>query len=148
MLRVGLTLARVLIPLQILVGDLHGLNTLEHQPEKIAAMEGVWETERGAPLLLFAMPDERARAATSFEIGIPKLASLILTHDSDGEIKGLNEFDGAHPPVAPLFCAFRVMVGIGMLMLATSWLGWWLLRRARLAARSAAAARCCGCWPA
>ena len=77
-LRVGLTLAAVLIPLQIFVGDQHGLNTLEHQPQKIAAMEGVWQTERGAPLLLFAMPDDAARE-NHFEIAIPKLASLILT---------------------------------------------------------------------
>jgi cytochrome bd ubiquinol oxidase subunit I len=127
-LRTGLTLGAVLIPLQILAGDLHGLNTLEHQPQKIAAMEGVWQTERGAPLLLFAWPDEAARE-NRFEIGIPKGASLILTHELDGEIRGLNEFVGAHPPVAPLFWGFRVMVGTGMLMLVASWSGWWLLRR-------------------
>jgi len=127
-LRVGLTLAALLIPVQIFVGDLHGLNTLEHQPQKIAAMEGVWQTERGAPLLLFAIPDERARTNHA-EIGIPKLASLILKHDADGEIRGLDEFKGAHPPVAPLFFAFRIMVGVGVLMLAVSWVGWWLYRR-------------------
>jgi cytochrome d ubiquinol oxidase subunit I len=129
-LRTGLTLAALLIPLQIFVGDLHGLNTLKHQPQKVAAMEGVWETERGAPLLLFAWPDEEARE-NRFEIGIPRLASLILTHELDGEIRGLNEFRGAHPPVAPVFWAFRTMVGTGMLMLGASWLGWWLYRRAR-----------------
>lgn len=129
-LRVGLTLAALLIPLQMMVGDAHGLNTLKHQPQKIAAMEGVWETERGAPLLLFAIPDDRART-NHFEIGIPRLASLILTHETDGEIKGLNEFQGAHPPVLPVFWAFRVMVGMGVLMLATAWLGWWLARRAQ-----------------
>ena len=86
-----LTLAALLIPLQIFVGDLHGLNTLEHQPQKVAAMEGVWETQRGAPLLLFALPDDEQRT-NHFEIGIPKLASWILTHSADGEIKGLNEF--------------------------------------------------------
>ena len=128
-LRVGLTLAALVIPLQIFVGDLHGLNTLKHQPQKIAAMEGVWQTERGAPLLLFAVPDAKART-NHFEIAVPKIASLILTHELDGEIKGLNEFPDAHPPVAPVFFAFRVMVGMGMLMLATSWLGWWLCRRA------------------
>jgi cytochrome d ubiquinol oxidase subunit I len=129
-LRVGLTLAALLIPLQIFVGDLHGLNTLKHQPQKIAAMEGVWKTERGAPLLLFAWPDETTRS-NHFELGIPRLASLILTHDADGEIRGLNEFVGAHPPVAPVFWAFRVMVGTGLLMLAASWLGLWLYRRSR-----------------
>ncbi|MEP7294563.1 MAG: cytochrome ubiquinol oxidase subunit I [Burkholderiales bacterium] len=129
-LRVGLTLAAVLIPVQIVVGDAHGLNTLEHQPAKIAAMEGVWETERGAPLLLFAVPDA-AQRINHFEIKLPKLASLILTHDIDGEIKGLNSFGDAHPPALPLFFAFRIMVGMGVLMLATSWLGWWLYRRAK-----------------
>ena len=92
-------------------------------------MEGVWETERGAPLLLFAWPDE-AKRSNRFEIAVPKLASLILTHDLEGEIKGLNEFPNAHPPVAPLFWGFRVMVGTGLLMLASSWLGLLLLRRA------------------
>ncbi len=127
-LRAGLTLGAVLIPLQILAGDLHGLNTLKHQPQKVAAMEGVWQTERGAPLLLFAVPDEAERR-NHLEIGIPKLASLILTHDADGEIRGLDEFKGAHPPVAPVFYGFRLMVGTGMLMLAFSWAGLWLYRR-------------------
>jgi cytochrome d ubiquinol oxidase subunit I len=129
-LRVGLTLAALLIPVQIFVGDQHGLNTLEHQPAKIAAMEGVWETERGAPLLLFAIPDKTTRS-NHFEIAIPKLASLILTHTADGEIKGMNSFGDAHPPPLPLFFAFRIMVGMGVLMLATSWFGWWCYRRAR-----------------
>jgi cytochrome d ubiquinol oxidase subunit I len=127
-LRTGLTLGALLIPLQILVGDLHGLNTLHHQPQKVAAMEGVWQTGRGAPLLLFAWPDEATRS-NHFEIAVPKVASFILTHDFDGEIRGLNEFKGAHPPVAPVFFGFRVMVGTGMLMLASSWLGLWLYRQ-------------------
>jgi cytochrome bd ubiquinol oxidase subunit I len=131
-MRFGLTAAALLVPVQILVGDLHGLNTLEHQPQKIAAMEGIWETERGAPLLLFALPDEERRS-NHFEIGIPKGASLILKHDPDGEIRGLNEFRDergvTHPPVAPLFFGFRIMVGTGMAMLAVAWLGCWLLRR-------------------
>jgi cytochrome d ubiquinol oxidase subunit I len=133
-LRFGLTLGSVLIPLQILAGDLHGLNTLQHQPAKVAAMEGIWQTERGAPLLLFAVPDEEQRA-NRMEIGIPNLASLILTHEWDGELKGLDEFKGArgweHPPVAPVFYAFRVMVGVGVLMLVLGWAGLWLLRRRR-----------------
>ena len=127
-LRTGLTLGAVLIPLQILVGDLHGLNTLEHQPQKIAAMEGIWETERGAPLLLFALPDETTRS-NHLAIGIPRGASLILKHDANGELQGLNDFVGEHPPVAPLFFGFRIMVGVGLLMLATSWAGLWLYRR-------------------
>jgi cytochrome d ubiquinol oxidase subunit I len=129
-MRVGLTLAAVLVPVQIVVGDMHGLNTLKHQPAKIAAMEGVWETARGVPLLLFAIPDAESRS-NRFEIAVPKGASLILTHEADGEIRGLNDFAGAHPPPLPMFFAFRIMVGMGMLMLATSWLGWWLYRRAR-----------------
>jgi cytochrome d ubiquinol oxidase subunit I len=128
-LRVGLTLAALVIPLQMFVGDQHGLNTLKHQPQKIAAIEAIWHTERGAPLLLFAWPDE-ARQRHHFELAVPRLGSLILTHSLDGEIKGLSEFPNAHPPVAPLFFAFRLMVGMGLLMLAASWLGWWLLKRA------------------
>jgi cytochrome d ubiquinol oxidase subunit I len=127
-LRTGVLLGAGLIPLQMFVGDLHGLNTLEHQPAKIAAMEGVWETERGAPLLLFALPDEAARE-NRYALGVPKAASLILTHDPEGEIRGLNEFENAHPPVMPLFWGFRVMVGTGVLMLALSWLGAWQLWR-------------------
>jgi cytochrome d ubiquinol oxidase subunit I len=129
-LRFGLTLAALVIPVQIFVGDMHGLNTLHHQPAKIAAVEGVWHTERGAPLLLFAIPDAAERK-NHFEIAIPKLGSLILTHEADGEIKGMNDFPNAHPPPLPLFFAFRIMVGMGLLMLATSWLGWWLYRRAQ-----------------
>jgi cytochrome d ubiquinol oxidase subunit I len=127
-MRAGLTLAALLVPLQIVVGDLHGLNTLQHQPAKIAAMEGVWDTERGAPLLLFAIPDA-AQRLNRFEIAVPRGASLILTHHADGEIRGMNDFPGAHPPPLPLFFAFRIMVGMGLLMLGTSWLGWWLYRR-------------------
>lgn len=120
-LKIALTVAMVLTPVQIFLGDMHGLNTLEHQPQKIAAMEGVWHTEKGAPLLLFAIPDEKKKT-NHFELAIPNMASFILTHDINGEIKGLNEFAGNHPPVAPLFYAFRIMVGVGMLMLLVSWL--------------------------
>ncbi|KNC68656.1 cytochrome ubiquinol oxidase subunit I [Pseudoalteromonas ardens] len=115
-LKVALSVAALLAPLQMFVGDLHGLNTFEHQPQKVAAMEGVWETEQGAPLLLFAIPDETTRT-NHFELAIPNLASLILTHELDGEIKGLNEFKGEHPPVKPVFFGFRIMVGIGVLMI-------------------------------
>lgn len=101
----AVSVAAITIPVQILVGDLHGLNTLEHQPAKIAAMEGVWQTERGAPLLLFALPNEETRS-NDWAIGIPHLASLILTHEMDGEIVGLDAFAPDHPPVAPLFLAF------------------------------------------
>jgi cytochrome d ubiquinol oxidase subunit I len=134
-LRVGITLAALLVPLQIVVGDMHGLNTLKHQPAKVAAMEGVWETGRGVPLLLFAIPDAATRS-NHLEVGLPRMASFILTHDLDGEIQGLNSFGDAHPPPLPVFFAFRVMVGVGVLMLATSWLGWWLGRRAGWQARA------------
>ena len=127
-LKTALVAAAVLIPIQILVGDIHGTNTLKYQPAKIAAIEGIWNTEKGAPVVLFGWPDKETKS-NLYAIEIPKLASLILTHDPDGEIKGLNEFEGKHPPVAPVFWAFRIMVGTGMLMLATSWLGVLLLRK-------------------
>lgn len=127
-LRTGVVLAALLIPLQIVAGDLHGLNTLKHQPQKVAAMEGLWETARGVPLLLFAIPDEAARK-NHFEIGIPKMASFILTHDLNGELKGLNDFAPDHPRVAPVFWGFRIMVGTGLLMLAVSWVAAFYLRR-------------------
>ena len=124
-LKTAVIAAALLIPVQIYVGDLHGLNTKEYQPAKVAAMEGNWETSTGVPLILFALPDDEARE-NRFEIGIPKLASLILTHEWDGEVKGLNDFvteDGEvmHPRVAPVFWSFRVMVGTGLAMLAVSW---------------------------
>ena len=127
-LAMGVRIAAVLIPIQIVVGDLHGLNTFEHQPAKVAAMEGTWEDTEGAPLLLFAWPDEQRRE-NRFEIGIPKLASLILTHEMDGLVQGLNSFPEEHPPVAPVFFAFRIMIGVGLLMLVVSFTGVWALRK-------------------
>ena len=132
-LRTGLWVAAALIPVQIVAGDMHGLNTLEHQPQKVAAMEANWETRGNVPLVLFAIPDEAARE-NRFEIAIPSGASLILKHSADGVVPGLNDFvaeDGTrlHPPVAPVFYSFRVMVGIGFLMLAVSWAGAIMLRR-------------------
>jgi cytochrome bd ubiquinol oxidase subunit I len=126
-LRAGAWAAAVLAPLQILAGDLHGLNTLEHQPAKIAAMEATWKTQKGAPLVLFAVPNELA-GRNDYAIEIPKLASFILRHDFDAEIRGLEEFVPDIPPVAPVFFAFRLMVGVGFLMLAVAWLGAWRLR--------------------
>ena len=127
--RTGLVMAIVLAPLQILVGDLHGLNTLEHQPAKIAAMEGVWETDTAVPFTLFGFPDEESRT-TRWAIKIPYAASLVLTHHADGEVRGLNEFEGEHPPVGPVFWSFRVMVAVGMAMLVSAWwAGWKLLYR-------------------
>ena len=129
-LRAAIWVAAILIPIQIFAGDLHGLNTLEHQPAKVAAMEGLWEDTEGASLLLFAWPDEEKRE-NLFEIAIPKGASLILTHDPNGLVRGLDGFDGKHPPVAPVFFAFRVMVGVGMIMLLVSWTSVWRMRKGR-----------------
>ncbi len=143
MLGMATIMAALVAPAQVLIGDAHGLNTLKYQPAKVAAMEGFWDTQKGVPMLLFAVPNEKERK-NDFEVGIPKGASLILTHDLNGEIKGLNEFEGKHPPVKPVFYAFRVMVGLGMLMVligavsavqyfrgklfTTRWLqGWWML---------------------
>ncbi|MDP3415314.1 cytochrome ubiquinol oxidase subunit I, partial [Falsiroseomonas sp.] len=131
-LRTGIIMAALLAPLQVVLGDLHGLNTLEHQPAKIAAMEGNWETRGNVPLVLFAIPDERTRE-NRFEIAIPDGASWILRHEAAGVVPGLNDFVGEHPPVAPVFFAFRIMVGIGMLMLLMGWLGaWYLWRRGQV----------------
>ncbi|WP_112322366.1 cytochrome ubiquinol oxidase subunit I [Oceanibium sediminis] len=134
-LRAGVFTAALLIPAQILVGDLHGLNTLEHQPAKVAAMEANWDTGPNVPLVLFGIPDEEARE-TRFELTIPNGASLILTHHADGVVPGLNDFvtetgEVLHPPVLPVFFSFRIMVGIGLAMLAVSWaLSWRMWRHA------------------
>ncbi|MDJ0913403.1 MAG: cytochrome ubiquinol oxidase subunit I [Desulfobacterales bacterium] len=119
MLGMAMIMAIFVAPLQLLYGDLHGLNTLEHQPAKVAAMEGLWETQRGAPLILFGLPDQEAET-TKYAIKIPKLSSFILTHSFDGEVKGLKEWPkDERPPVAVVFWSFRIMVGIGLLMIAT-----------------------------
>ena len=129
-LRVAIWVVALLIPVQIVVGDLHGLNTLAHQPAKIAAMEGIWQTEKGAPAVLFGMPDASTQS-NRFEIAIPKLASLYLTHDWNGEVKGIDAFGANAPPVAPVFYAFRIMVGMGLAMLALGWLSAWRVWRGR-----------------
>jgi len=143
MFGMAMLMAIFVAPLQPIAGDLHGLNTLEHQPAKVAAMEGLWETQRGAPLKLFGWPDE-AEEKTKYAIEIPKLSSLILTHDLDGEVKGLKEWHpDERPPVAIVFWSFRIMVGIGVLMVLTGvfaavlyfrkklfetrWFQWWCM---------------------
>ena len=128
-LRLGLTLAAFLAPVQVLVGDAHGLNTLEHQPAKIAAIEALWHTRSTAPLVLFGWPDE-ATQSNRAELAVPAGASLILRHHAGATVRGLDEFAQAHPPVAPLFFAFRIMVGMGVLMLTTAWVGCWRAHRA------------------
>jgi len=119
MLGMAMIMAIFVAPIQAVMGDFHGLNTLKHQPAKVAAMEGIWETEQGAPLKLFGWPDQEEEN-TKYAIEIPKLSSLILTHDLNGEVKGLKEWPkDARPPVAWVFWSFRVMVGIGVLMIFT-----------------------------
>ncbi len=132
MLSMTLWLLTVLVPLQIFLGDHHGLNTLQYQPAKLAAIEARWETGRSIPLTLFAIPDEKTESNHA-AIEIPGLGSLILTHKLDGEVKGLKDFPAdQRPPVAIPFFAFRIMVGCAMLMLGIVLLGGWLRWRGRL----------------
>jgi cytochrome d ubiquinol oxidase subunit I len=132
MFGMAMLMAIFVAPMQLVLGDLHGLNTLEHQPAKVAAMEGLWQTRRGAPLILFGWPDQE-KEATRYSLEIPKLSSLILTHDLDGEVKGLSEWPKEdRPPVAWVFWSFRIMVGIGLLMIATGLIAVILFFRKRL----------------
>ena len=133
-LRFATHVAAVLVPIQVVVGDLHGLNSLEHQPAKIAAVEALWKTEKGAPLVLFAVIDEEKRV-NRYSVEIPKALSLVLKHDLDGVVRGLEEFGKDHPPVAPVFWSFRIMVGVGVLMLILSWFGTWKLRSGGIPSR-------------
>ena len=128
MLSMTLWLLTALVPLQLILGDVHGLNTFHHQPAKIAAMEGHWETQAGAPFIVVGWPDQQAEV-TRWAVEIPYLGSLILTHELNGTVRGLKEW--AHddrPPAAILFWSFRIMVGIGLLMLlvvtTATWLRW------------------------
>jgi len=131
MLGMALSLLVWLAPLQVVIGDLHGLNAREYQPAKIAAIEAHWDTERGAPLILFAWPDTKTES-NKYEIAVPKLGSLVLTHEWDGEIRGLKSFppEDRPNPVIPFF-AFRIMVGVGLIMIAVSTIGavLWLMGR-------------------
>jgi cytochrome d ubiquinol oxidase subunit I len=131
MVSITLWLLSVLVPLQIVIGDQHGLNTLEHQPAKLAAIEAHWETGSNVPLILFTIPDDAAET-NRFTVQIPYLGSLILTHSLDGTVKGLKDFPpDQRPPVALPF-GFRIMVGIGLLMFGMVVLSWWLRWRGRL----------------
>jgi cytochrome d ubiquinol oxidase subunit I len=132
MLSLTLWLLTVLVPLQIVLGDLHGLNTLHYQPAKLAAIEAHWQSEARAPLTLFAIPDQKAET-NRYAVEVPLLGSLILTHDVNGVVPGLKEFPAAdRAPVAIPFFAFRLMVGIGLVMLALVAAGLWLRLRRRL----------------
>ncbi|GGZ90579.1 cytochrome ubiquinol oxidase subunit I [Ignatzschineria ureiclastica] len=120
-LNVGVIVAAILIPIQIFIGDQSGLLVLKHQPDKLAAIEAIWDTEAPMAFNVIAFPNEETRS-NDFALSIPHLGSLILTHSWDGQVLGLNEFK-EHPPVAIVFWSFRIMVGIGLLMLLTSWIG-------------------------
>ncbi|MDR3477355.1 MAG: cytochrome ubiquinol oxidase subunit I [Gammaproteobacteria bacterium] len=113
----------IMMPLQILMGDEVGLKVLEYQPLKTAAMEGIWDTQKGAPLVLFAWPNAKTEK-NDYAITIPKLAALINTHEWNGELVGLKSVPAAErPPVAVVFWSFRIMVGLGLLMLLVAFLG-------------------------
>jgi len=132
MLSITLWFVTLTVPLQIFLGDLHGLNTLHTQPAKLAAIEAHWEREARAPLALFAIPDEQAET-NRYAIEVPLLGSLILTHDANGVVPGLKEFPRAdRAPVAIPFFAFRIMVGAGLVMLALVAVGLWLRLRRKL----------------
>ncbi|HXP64747.1 MAG TPA: cytochrome ubiquinol oxidase subunit I [Steroidobacteraceae bacterium] len=132
MVSMALWLLTALVPLQGFLGDAHGLNTREHQPAKLAAIEARWETGRGVPLTLFAIPDDK-NETNHFAIEVPRLGSLILTHELDGEVRGLKAFPrDERPPTLLPFFAFRVMVGIAVLMLGIVAAGGWLRWRRKL----------------
>ena len=131
-LSLALWLLLALAPLQLLLGDMHGLNTREHQPVKLAAIEGRWDTGRSVPLTVIGWPDEM-RETNRYAIEIPHLGSLILTHSWNGEVRGLKEVSPQdRPPVPIVFFAFRIMVASGLSMLALAALGAWLRYRGRL----------------
>lgn len=131
MVRMGAGMVALLGPVQLLLGDLHGLNTLKYQPVKVAAMEGHWRDEGPAELVLFGMPDERHERNRA-DIAVPKLGSVILTHSTTGRVPALGDFaPEQRPPVKPVFFAFRIMVGIGLLLIALGLTGallWWRKR--------------------
>lgn len=131
-LRAAIAAIAIAAPAQIVVGDFHGLNVQEHQPMKVAAMEALWETTAGAPLVAFALPDSDAET-NRYAIEIPKLASIILKHDPEGVVLGLKEVAKEdRPPVWPVFFGFRAMVGLGFWFLLLGAVGVWLWMRGRL----------------
>jgi cytochrome d ubiquinol oxidase subunit I len=146
-IKITIAALAILVPAQIFAGDASGLILERHQPVKLAAIEGRWDTARGAPLVLFALPNSRTER-NDFELAIPKLGSLIITHSFDGEVRGLKEVAPAErPPVFIVFWAFRVMVGIGFLALIVPWWGLWLWHRAQLDQSGWFLAACIGMIP-
>ncbi len=147
MVRMGLGMVAVMAPLQLVVGDLHGLNTLEHQPAKVAAIEAHWDGSKPAPFVIFAWPDEKAERNVA-ELSIPNAGSLVLTHDPQGLFPGLRNFKPEdRPPVAPVFFSFRLMLAIGLLMIVIGLAGavlWW---RKRLFENRRYLSFVAYCWP-
>ena len=132
MLKLALAFLAIVIPIQIVIGDMAGLKVREYQPAKLAAIEARWETASSVPLALFAWPDEQAET-NRYALEVPRLGSLILTHSWDGQVKGLKDFPrDERPPVKIPFFSFRVMVGLGLLMLALALLGLWRWKRGSL----------------
>jgi cytochrome d ubiquinol oxidase subunit I len=132
MLRMGVGFAAIVAPLQLVIGDLHGLNTLKHQPIKIAAMEGHWDGTKPGDFTIIAWPDEAAEM-NRFEIAIPRGSSIVLTHDPNGLFPGLKSVPASERPYVPIvFFAFRIMLAIGFFMIISSWIGGWLWWRGRL----------------
>jgi len=132
MLRMAIALTAVLAPLQLIIGDLHAENTLKYQPTKIAAMEGHWDGSKPAPFEIFAWPDENTES-NRYAISLPHIGSLLVTRQWDGLFPGLNDVPPQdRPPVPNVFFGFRIMVGIGLYMIAAAWLGAWLLWRGQL----------------
>jgi cytochrome d ubiquinol oxidase subunit I len=129
---IAIALAAVLAPLQVVIGDLHGLNTFRYQPAKVAAIEADWETRAHQPLVLFAWPD-MASESNRFELALPELGSVVLTHQASAVVRGLKSFAPGDRPYVPIvFFAFRVMVGCGLVMIAIAWGGLWLRWRGRV----------------
>jgi cytochrome d ubiquinol oxidase subunit I len=132
MFSMAMWMAALVAPIQLVAGDMHGLNTLKRQPAKIAAIEGHWETQRGMPLYLFGWPDMKAEE-TRYALAVPRLGSLVLTHEWDGEVKGLKDWPPDQRPFSPVvFWSFRIMVGLGMLMILVGIVSLWLRWRKAL----------------
>ncbi|MFC7514875.1 cytochrome ubiquinol oxidase subunit I [Herbaspirillum sp. GCM10030257] len=147
MIRMGLGMMAVLAPLQLIVGDFHGLNTLKHQPAKIAAIEAHWDGSKPAPFVIFAWPDAQAER-NHWEVSLPNVGSLLLTHEWDGKFPGLLEFKPENrPPIIPVFFMFRLMVGIGLLMIAIGFTGAFLWWRKRLFVTDWYLRAVGRCWP-
>ena len=132
MTKMALIFLMIMVPVQMVIGDMHGLNTLENQPAKLAAMEGLWDTQSRVPAAIFALPD-MANERNDFELSIPVLGSIYLTHSLNGTVRGLKDFPREdRPNVTVVFFAFRIMIGIALVMFALVLSGIVLFARGRL----------------